>query len=167
MSFLNGLDRLIARMEGWTLILILLTMMLVAFAQVVLRNLFHTALPWGDGLTRSLVLWAGFIGASLAISHGRFLSIDVLNRHLGTAWQRRARMLVYGYSAAISLLLAGSGVGFVRCELEAATMTSLGIRSGTVAAIIPLTFAVLAFRFSLKLANLLRGGELEKPPWEQ
>lgn len=167
MKILNSLDRFIARIEGGALIIILLAMMFVAFAQIVLRNLLHTALPWGDGLTRALVLWAGFIGASLAVSHGRYLSIDVLSRHLGSRWQRRTRLLVYAYAATVSLLLSLGGVMFVRCELEAATMTSLGLRSGAVAAIIPLTFVVLAFRFALKLVNLLAGGELEKQQWEQ
>ena len=167
MKFMQRLDRLIAGIEGCALISILLAMICIAFLQVILRNLFHTALPWGDGLTRALVLWAGFAGASLAISQGRFLSIDVLSRRLGTSWQRRARVLIYLYAAVVSFFLSLGGVTFVRSEQAAMTMTSLGIPNWIVTSIIPLTFAILCFRFSLKSAELLMGGELEKHEWEQ
>lgn len=166
MKFLHGLDRLVARIEGYALIVILLAMICIAFLQVLLRNLLHTALPWGDGLTRALVLWAGFAGASLAVSQGRFLSIDVLSRRLGTRWQRRARLLIYAYAAVVSFFLGLGGVTFVRCEQAAMTMTSIGLPNWMVTSIIPLTFFILCFRFTLKFAHLLLGGELEKHEWE-
>lgn len=164
---MHGLDRLLARIEGCALIVILLAMICTAFLQVLLRNLFHTALPWGDGLTRALVLWAGFVGASLATSQGRFLSIDVLSRRLGINWQRRARLLIYSYATIVSFFLGLGGVTFVRSEQAAMTMTSLGLPNWIVTSIIPLTFFTLCFRFFMKAADLLLGGELEKHEWER
>ncbi len=167
MKFLSRLDRWFEVGEGCALIIILFAMICIAFLQVLLRNFFHTALPWGDGLTRALVLWAGFVGASLAVRQGRFLSIDVLSRRLGAAWQRRTRLLIYLYAALVSFFLGWGGVTFVRSELAAMTMTSIGLPNWIITSIIPATFFLLCFRFSMKTAALLLGGELEKHEWER
>ena len=167
MNTARNFDRLLAKAEGWSLILILFVMMCVAFLQVVLRNCFHTALPWGDGLTRALVLWAGFIGASLAVREGRYLSMDLLTRWLNERWQRRTRLVVYLYSSGVCLLLGLAGTTFVTSEHSARTMTSLGLPNWVVAGIIPLTFFCICFRFALKAVDLMLGGEPEKHAWEQ
>ena len=166
MNLVRNFDRCLAKMEGWSLILILFVMMCVAFLQVVLRNFFQTALPWGDGLTRALVLWAGFIGASLAVREGRYLSMDLLTRYLGERWKRRTRLVVYLYSSVVCFWLGFAGLTFVRSECAARTMTSMGLPNWLVAGIIPLTFFFICFRFGLKSVALMLGEKPEKHAWE-
>jgi len=166
MNLLGKFDGLLAKIEGWSLILILFVMMCVAFLQVMLRNFFHTALPWGDGLTRALVLWAGFIGASLAVREGRYLSMDIMTRWLSERWKRRTRLVVYLYSSVVCFWLGFAGMTFVRSERAAHTMTSMGLPNWLVAAIIPLTFFFICFRFALKAVALMQGGEPERHAWE-
>ncbi|MCK7524997.1 MAG: TRAP transporter small permease [Ignavibacteriales bacterium] len=55
-------------------------MVLLAFAQVILRNVFGTGLVWGDTIVRHMVLWAGFVGGALASYEGRHISIDALTK---------------------------------------------------------------------------------------
>jgi TRAP-type C4-dicarboxylate transport system permease small subunit len=59
-------DEAIARVEQTLIVTFLGCMILLAFLQIVLRNYFTTGLDWGDQLLRNLVLWIGFIGATLA-----------------------------------------------------------------------------------------------------
>ena len=166
-QLLMKLDQLVEKMEGWTLILILFVLMCVAFLQVVLRNFFSTALPWGDGLTRALVLWAGFVGGSLAIKQGRYLNTDVLTRLFPSNWKRRARCIVYIYTILVCFFLGYAGLHFVASEREAMTMSSLGVANWIVASVIPAVFFLICFRFGLKAMCLMMGGELEKHEWER
>ena len=54
----------------------------LAFLQIFLRNVFTTGLAWGDLVLRNLVLWIGFIGATLATREGKHINIDILSRSL-------------------------------------------------------------------------------------
>jgi TRAP-type C4-dicarboxylate transport system permease small subunit len=160
-------DSFIEKLEGIALIAILSTMLIVAFTQVVMRNLFGTALSWGDGLTRALVLWAGFVGASLAVKQGRYLNIDTVNRILGERAKRIVRIGVYIFSITVCFMLGTAGVTFVQMEKESGTIYSIGVASWIVELVIPITFFFLALRFSMKLISVLSGEPLEKQEWER
>ena len=62
MKWLRSFDSLLARAETVVLVAFLGSMVVLAFLQVVLRNVFGTGLIWADTLVRHLVLWAGFFG---------------------------------------------------------------------------------------------------------
>jgi len=50
-------------MEDGILVVLLSVMILVAAAQILLRNFFDIGLSWGDQALRILVLWVGLMGA--------------------------------------------------------------------------------------------------------
>jgi TRAP-type C4-dicarboxylate transport system permease small subunit len=66
MRKLEQWNETLGRVEKFLIVVMLSMMILVAFLQIVLRNAFSTGISWGDPLVRYLVLWVGFIGASLA-----------------------------------------------------------------------------------------------------
>ncbi|MCK5573045.1 MAG: TRAP transporter small permease subunit, partial [Bacteroidetes bacterium] len=82
MKFFRGLSRALVRVETVLLVLFLGVMVVLAFAQVVMRNIFQTGFLWGDPLVRHLVLWVGFMGAAIAASDERHISIDAINKFL-------------------------------------------------------------------------------------
>ena len=73
-------DEVIDRVEQILLVILLSSMIVIAFFQIVLRNLFSTGLTWGDPLVRNLVLWIGFIGAALATREGKHINIDIVSQ---------------------------------------------------------------------------------------
>ncbi|OFY98808.1 MAG: hypothetical protein A2Z97_05135 [Bdellovibrionales bacterium GWB1_52_6] len=167
MKYLKQLDAFIEKCEGWALIAILSVMMTVAFLQVVLRNFFSTALSWGDGLTRALVLWAGFVGASMAVKQGRYINIDAFSRLLGERSKRVSRFVVYVFSALVCGVMGWASITFIQMELEAAQKYSIGVDAWIIELVIPIVFFFLTFRFLLKAACLAAGEPLEKQEWER
>lgn len=167
MKYLRQLDAFIEKMEGWALISILSVMMSVAFVQVILRNFFSTALSWGDGLTRALVLWAGFVGASIAVKQGRYINIDAFSRLLGDRSKRVSRIAIYVFSSVVCALMGVASITFIRMEIEAEQKFSMGVDAWVVEMIIPIVFFFLTFRFLLKTVSALAGEPLEKQEWEQ
>ncbi|OFZ55059.1 MAG: hypothetical protein A2428_17420 [Bdellovibrionales bacterium RIFOXYC1_FULL_54_43] len=167
MKYFKRLDDLIEKAEGWALIMILSVMMVVAFIQVVLRNVFSSGISWGDGLTRALVLWAGFLGASLAVKQGRYINIDVISRLLSDRAKRVSRVCVYLFSSVVCFFMGLASVNFVKMEYDSATQYSIGIDSWIIELVIPSIFFFLTFRFSLKMIGILSGEPLEKQEWER
>ena len=81
-SLLQRCQGAIHRVEDFVLALLLSAMILLASAQIFLRNLFDSSLSWGDPMLRILVLWVGLLGA-LAASRGWLLGADVGERNIG------------------------------------------------------------------------------------
>ena len=98
-QMIHRLDRSFALVESGLLIFILSMMILLAFLQVILRNLFSTSFFWGDPLLRHWVLWIGFLGASLAARENRHISIDALYRILPPTWKRIVHVITFIFSS--------------------------------------------------------------------
>jgi len=75
------IDNFIARVEKFLVVFLLGAMILVAFLQIVLRNVFTTGFSWGDPFIRYLVVWVGFIGAALATKEGKHITIEIVWHH--------------------------------------------------------------------------------------
>jgi len=58
-SFLERVRVFLYRLEDGILFALVLLMIGMAVTQILLRNLFHSAIIWGDMLVRILVLWIG------------------------------------------------------------------------------------------------------------
>ena len=80
----------VARAEAALAIAMLLLMLVVAFAQALLRNLTNfgwswanaalTQLDWADFILSKGTLWLAFLGASLAVHGNKHIAIDILPR---------------------------------------------------------------------------------------
>ncbi len=122
----------------------------MAFLQVILRNFFSAGIIWGDIFLRHLVLWLGFLGASLATRENRHINIDVFSRLLAGNYRRWASFITNLFSAFISGLLARAAYVFVRDERAAETTLFLDIPLWLFISIILIGFVIITFRFVIK-----------------
>ena len=144
------IDETIDRLETILIVVFLSAMMLLAFLQIFLRNVFMTGFAWGDMLLRNLVLWIGFIGATLATREGKHINIDVISRSLSPFARGLAELGTHLFSFSISGLLTYASLKFVRNEAQMGTATLLGIPIWIMEVILPVTFALITFRFALR-----------------
>ena len=150
MKILAGLERALVRIETAVLVIALSAMIVLAFAQVVLRNLFDTGLLWGDTVVRHLVLWVGFTGAALAARDERHISIDALTRFLPETFRHIAAVLTSLFAAFVCLLLADAAVALMRDEMEFGGELVLGLPSWTGVMILPPGYLLVAFHFLVR-----------------
>lgn len=71
-----------ARLEDGVLILMLVGMVLLAFIQIVLRNIFGIGLFWIDPLVRQMLLWVTLAGAMVATRDHNHITVDAISRYL-------------------------------------------------------------------------------------
>ena len=79
---ISRLDRLGQLLENIALVVMLGGMILLAFGQIVLREVFETGFVWADELIKVMVLWLVMIGAVAASRDDRHIRIDVLSQLL-------------------------------------------------------------------------------------
>ena len=147
MKFLEIINKNIEKIESALLVLIVSVMVLLAFTQVVLRNLFDQGILWGDIFLRHLVLWVGFIGASLATRQEKHITIDLFGRMVTGRWKSLVQVLTDLFSAGVCLLLARAGWNFVMEERVAGTIIFNNIPAWYFQIIIPAGFLMMTFRF--------------------
>jgi C4-dicarboxylate transporter, DctQ subunit len=150
MSRWEQVDGVIDRMEQTLLVTFLGFMILLAFLQIVLRNFFFTGLDWGDSLLRNLVLWIGFIGATLATKEGKHIKIDVVSRWLPSLGKNVVTLFIHLFSFFICCLLTYAALKFIKNEVQMGNRTFLNIPAWLPEMILPITFGLMTFRFGLR-----------------
>jgi TRAP-type C4-dicarboxylate transport system permease small subunit len=153
MRAIEKLNSWIENAETVVLITVLGLMVLFAFLQVVLRNIFNEGILWGDILLRHLVLWVGFIGASLATREQKHINIDLFGRFLSDKWKNIARLVTNLFSVFICYLLADAGWTFVQDEQMMGTEVFADIPAWYFQTIIPIGFFLMSFRFLVLSIN--------------
>ena len=143
-------DDTLGRIEKFTLTVMLSVMILLAFIQIILRNVFSSGIAWGDPLVRYLVLWVAFIGASLATREGKHITIEVFSRWLSDRGNRFLQAISSLISALVCALLVFAGWTFVSNEAQMGGTTFLQIPLWIPQIIIPVAFAMMTLRFSLR-----------------
>jgi TRAP-type C4-dicarboxylate transport system permease small subunit len=137
-------------------------MVALAFLQVVLRNLFETGILWGDILLRHLVLWVGFLGASLATREDKHIHVDILTKLVPSGLVPFIKICIHLFAVIICYVLARASYIFLTYEIEAGTTLFLDLPAWYFQIIMPVGFALIGFRFVLKILMRLIGGISEE-----
>ncbi len=150
MILLRKFDALLNKVEGFLLVVFLSAMILMAFVQVVLRNGFSSSIVWVDILLRHLVLWIGFLGAALATSNDRHISIDAVTRFMKPKRRSLVGVVTHLFAVAVCYFLFRASWTFVRNEVSEETTLYHDIPALYSEVIIPLGFALLMVHFLVR-----------------
>lgn len=146
-------------LENALLVALFATLMLLAGGQILLRNVFSTALPWGDGLVRLLVLWLAMLGAVAASREHKHIAINLADRLLPDGLGRPVRIVVELFTTVVAGLLAWVSWRFVRDSREFGDVLLDGWPAWTLQLILPVGFALIAYRYLVRFLRGCRGGD--------
>jgi TRAP-type C4-dicarboxylate transport system permease small subunit len=147
----NKLDAKISQVETVLVTILLTVMILMAFAQIVLRNLFATGIDWGDALVRYLVVWLAFVGAAIATREGKHITIDLLSRWLTGVGTFAIRALADFISAVICGLLTVAAARFIWFEAQMGSTAFLNLPVWVPELIMPIVFGLMTLRFTMAM----------------
>jgi TRAP-type C4-dicarboxylate transport system permease small subunit len=150
--------RFVARLSSWTekvedglLVLLLTGLVVLAGAQILLRNAWGVGLTWSDPLLRVAVLWIALFGAMAATRKNHHIRIDVLSRFLSPRASRYNRFVTDLFSGVVCLLLAWHAGRFVRDEYLDGSLLFATVPAWACELIIPIGFGVMSLRYLLGL----------------
>lgn len=147
---LRRLRTLLTAIERWVGGASLLLLLLLALAQILARNLFDIGLPTADTLTRHLVLYVTFFGATLAVHERRHIKIDVLCACLHQRWIERLHRPIHLLGALVCGLLTQAAIEYWREEWQYAT--DYDRWTVLLSLILPAGFGLLTLHFLLSAA---------------
>jgi C4-dicarboxylate transporter DctQ subunit len=156
-NILRIIDNSLYQVENVLIFVIVGTMVVLSFLQVLLRNIFDTGLLWADIFLRHLVLWVGFIGAALATRSDKHINIDLLSRIIPKRYFLSVKIVTRLFAIIVCVILARASYAFVMSEKEAATIVFENIPGWYLQIIIPVGFLLIGFRFLLKILEDVAG----------
>ena len=150
MKIVRLIDRGLTALVTVLLVCSFTLMLGLAAVQVVLREIMHTNILWGDMAARHLVIWVGFFGAYLASRGGRHFHIGFLSRLLGPRMRAVVRRRLRRLCRRGLRVPRGAGWTFVTVGLDPHAILFLGIRQTAAAMIVPAGFLLMALQFTLR-----------------
>lgn len=149
MNTLAKLHRWLLKLEDGLLAVLLLSLILIAVTQILLRNFFGAGLLWADAYTRISVLWLTLLGAMLASRQQKHLAIDAFVQYLPKRWQAWSRRLADAATAAICFAAAWFSIDFLLQEASYPDIAFADIPNWWCETIIPFAFAIIALRYGI------------------
>lgn len=158
---LYRLDRAGRSLENASLVVLLGALLVLGVGQIVLREVFSTGFPWADELLRLLVLWIAMVGSIAACRDNRHIRIDALSHILPARAIVLVRAAVDLFAAAVCGVVAWHTGRYLALEIEYGDTVLVDTPAWLAHLIVPLGFALLAWRFLVLTAiHLLAAREL-------
>ena len=145
-SVFDKLEKAGTYAEDGLLLVILISMIFLAGAQIVLRNLFDTGFFWGDEMLRLMVLWLTVAGGLAASRMDRHISIAVVDRFLPPAAQLATKIIIDIFTASVCALFAWHSARFVMSSYEYGDTLMRNVPAWTLQIILPVGFGLMAYR---------------------
>jgi TRAP-type C4-dicarboxylate transport system permease small subunit len=139
--------------ENALLIGMLALMVVLAAAQILLRNVFDTSIFGADQLLRLLVLWVAFLGAVAASREGRHIHVDAVARWLPGRIKPAVAALTDMFTLAVCLVLAWQALRFMQSARESGEMAFGSLPVWAAESILPLGFTLIALRYALRFTH--------------
>lgn len=146
---LNRLEKAGKAFEDAVLVLILGSMIMLAAAQIILRNFFDIGFIWSDELLRLLVLWLAMAGAVAASRKDRHISIAVLDQFLPPPLLRLSKIILDLFTASVCGLLSWYSAAFAFSAYEYGDLMLGNVPAWIPQSVLPIGFALIAWRYLL------------------
>ena len=121
MNFLRRLNYILYKFQKRFILFIFGGLIIFSFVQVVLRLFFKSGIENADTFIRYLVLWVGFLGASLATYKNRHINIDIITQFFKKINRRIVSGIINGAAFIIAFFLLIASVTFISYELADTT----------------------------------------------
>lgn len=155
---MHTFERVFVTVNRWLLIALLAAMVVIVFANVVMRYVLGTSVIWSEEVARHLMIWLTFLGSGLALRTGAQIGIESLQDALPQSAARALRALLAVAMLLLFVLLAWYGVDYAlrtRFQISAA----LNISMMYVYIGMPVGCALMAAHLLFVLRGYVRGRE--------
>ena len=150
MKFLKKIQAFIIQIECFSVILLLMLMMTLAFSQVIMRNLFSFSFIWADVVVRMCVLWVAILGASIATSERAHIHINFGTKPPPKPYDSYLEAFLTLLTTTVCFFFSLVALKFVSVEIASESVVdALNAPEWVFTTIFPIGFIVMTFKFLL------------------
>ena len=142
MKVLKKISHLLDTVCGALIVLLLAALVIVVTLQIIWRTWF-TSRAWTEEVTRYLLIWSTYLGATCVYRHGGNIAITVLQNAMPAKAGKAMRVLVHLICLALFIVLAY--YGFSYCARLTKTATSIPLRMKDVYIVMPVSMVIMGY----------------------
>jgi C4-dicarboxylate transporter, DctQ subunit len=146
---IKKIHTLLQHLETGLLTTLLLSTILIAVGQIILRNLFDYGLFWAESYIRISVLWVVLLGAMIASRNNEHIAIDFFVLKMRTTTRILVKRFTDFFSASLCFLMAYHSAIFIHSEYQEANLAFGSVPTWLCESIIPVTFIIIAVRYAI------------------
>ena len=156
-TFLQRLERAGRRAENFALMVLLGTMIGVSVFQIINRQLLggSFSLAWADELVKMIVLWLAMVGSIAACRDNKHIRIDLITHILSGTIVSWIKVVVDLFAAGVCAVIAWHALRLIIEQRSWGDVILGDVPLWIVHAIVPLAFALVSYRFLVRVASLL------------
>ena len=151
-SALKLLEKIGRVAEDTALVVLLTAMVILAVAQIVLRQFFDASIAGSDELIKILVLWLAMVGSIAAARDNRHIRIDVLSHVLPEKLVLLARIVVDLFAAVVCAVIAWQAWRYLQIEIEFEETVLVDFPAWLAHLVVPAAFLLISYRFLVSIA---------------
>ena len=144
------------RIENGLLVLLLTSMIILASAQIFLRNFLDSGITIGDELLRIMVLWLAILGALAASRDQRHIAIDALTRHFSPRVTMAVALFVCVFVAIVCGFICRASFLLVKDAYTYQDTVLGGQPAWVYQSILPIGFGLMSWRYLIHSARRVR-----------
>jgi C4-dicarboxylate transporter DctQ subunit len=154
------ISKLTTRLEEGFLAILLVSMTLLVFAEVIMRFVFGAGIHWAQEVTLLLSAWFVLFGASYGVKVGCHIGVDVFVKMLPPGVHRGVTIFALLLSLVYcGLFMYGSWIYLSKLHMIGIELEDLPVAKWIPTSILFIGFVLLAFRLSQLLWKVLKGEE--------
>lgn len=139
-KILTPLSDVLDKFCSVAIVIMLGLMVIITGTQIVCRTWF-TALSWSDEVTRYLLIWSTFLGATVVYRHNGHISVNLLREAVPPKASRVLRVVVHVVCFALFAVLEYYSIRY--CGKLNKTATALPIKMKYIYLCIPISMAIM------------------------
>ncbi len=142
MKALRKISDALDRICGVLIVFMIGAMVIITTAQIIFRTWF-TALSWSEEVTRYLLIWSTFLGATCVYLRSGNISITFIQEAFPPRITQILRIAVHIICLALFVILFRFGIQYALSLKK--TATALPIKMGYIFVVVPVSMAICAF----------------------
>jgi TRAP-type C4-dicarboxylate transport system permease small subunit len=157
-KLLQRLERAGRLAENLVLLVLLGTMVGVSVFQIVNRQLLggSFSLAWADELVKMIVLWLAMVGSIAACRDNKHIRIDLITHILSGTIVSWIKIVVDLFAAGVCAMIAWQAWRLIGEERSWGDVIFGDVPLWLAHAIVPLAFALVSYRFLVRVLSLLQ-----------
>ena len=142
MKVLQKIGSVLDEICGFLIVLIIGAMVIITTAQIICR-IWFTALSWSEEVTRFLLIWSTFLGATCVYRRGGNIAITAVQGLFPEKVQKVLRILVHVVCFCLFAVLLYYGIKY--CNKQVRTAAALPIKMKYIFLCVPISMGICAF----------------------
>lgn len=114
---MKTVNKIFNNIEEFLVVILLFVMTVVVFWQVICRFVLKASLPWSEELSRYILVWASFLGASIGVKRGAHIGVEAFTMILPAKLKKLVQYLAIVLSVLFCLIVFKESLSIIQKQI--------------------------------------------------